>query len=325
MALSKIETTSLDIGQLGGRRNLVINGDHKVQQRGTTFSTSGSDRFTSDRWALNPIGASPCSASIQFDATLQKNTLKVTKQTSTGDIQIIHKIEGFKQFHNKQFTLSYYVRASTERDLYIGSGFSSASGFNTIDTTTVPATTQWQKFTRTFSSTDMSSYTENNSSWLRIEFRLSGSSGGSVAAGEWIEFTDVQLELGPTATEFEHRSFGEELALCHRFYVRMTDNTSQSSIAYGRGAGSGQNVVCAAPIPVPMRASPTVTSTGAYHASDGNSRTSFTPTSVVASGFNPYSSNLGLYFAAGTAICDDDRVTLVGGNGATTLEIEAEL
>ena len=139
------------------------------------------------------------------------------------------------------------------------------------------------------------------------------------------DITGVQLEVSEFPTVFEHRSFAEDLALCHRYYVRMTDDTSQSSIAYGRGAGSGQNVVAAAPIPVPLRASPTITSTGAYHASDSNSRTSFTPTSVVASGFNKFSNNLGLYFAAGTTICDDDRVTLVGGNGNTTLEISAEL
>jgi hypothetical protein len=218
MALSKVDPNFLNVSQVGGRRNLIINGDHQIQQRGTSFPTSGADQFASDRWALNPIGASPCSGSIQFDSTLQKNTLKVTKETSTGDIQIVNKIEGFKQFHNKQFTLSYYVRASTSRDLYIGSGFSSASGFTSIETTTVPATPSWQRFTRTFSSTDMSSYTENSSSWLRIEFRLSGTSGGSVAAGEWIEFTDVQIELGNTATPFEHRSYGEELSLCQRYF-----------------------------------------------------------------------------------------------------------
>lgn len=175
-----------------------------------------------------------------------------------------------------------------------------------------------------------SNYTStDNTSWAdyangRLAYGHAGNAVVTTANATW-EITGVQWEVGNSASPFEHRSYGEELLLCQRYYVRMTDNTSQSSIAYGRGAGGGNNVVAAAPIPVPLRASPTITSSGAYHASDSNSRTSFTPTSVVASGFNKYTSNLGLYFAAGTSICDDDRVTLVGGNGNTTLEISAEL
>jgi len=40
----------------------------------------------------------------------------------------------------------------------------------------------------------------------------------TMAAGEFVAFTGVQLELGSVATEFEHRSYGEELALCQRYY-----------------------------------------------------------------------------------------------------------
>jgi len=138
--------------------------------------------------------------------------------------------------------------------------------------------------------------------------------------------TGVQFEVGDIATPFEHRSYGDELLLCQRYYVQMCDSTSQSAIAYGRGAGGGQNVVSAAPIPVPLRASPTViTTSGAYHVSDHNSRVSATPTSITPSGFNPLSTNLGLYFAFGTTVCDDDRVALVGGNGAVSIGIDSEL
>ena len=288
-----------------GRRNLIINGDHQVQQRGTSFSTSGSDRFTSDRWALNPIGASPCSASIQFDSTLQKNTLKVTKETSTGDIQIVNKIEGFKQFHNKQFTLSYYVRASTSRDLYIGSGFMSTSEFTTIETTTVPATTQWQKFTRTFSSTDMSSYTEDGSSWLRLEFRLSGSSGGTVAAGEWIEFTDVQIELGSVATPFEHRSYGEELALCERYYQVHGFNGYVTTLQAYNSSGTYGAVLRIDN----MRTTPSVGATGLWRCGQPNS--TWTPASGgTFSGLSVIGYN-------GTAVVISGGPTVGGMSGLT--------
>ena len=202
-------------------RNLIINGAMQVAQRGTSFSTSGSDRFCLDRWALNPIGASPCSAQQLFDADLQMNTFRVTKQTSSGDTQIIYKIEGFKQFHNQPFTVSYWVKTNSARDVYLASGVGYSGGFLPIGDTTFSATTSWQRVSHTFSATDLSSYTQNNSSWLRLELRL-GDGITNVNASDYIEFTGVQLEVGDTTTPFEHRSYGDELARCQRYFERFS-------------------------------------------------------------------------------------------------------
>ena len=80
-----------------------------------------------------------------------------------------------------------------------------------------------------------------------------------------IYFTGVQLEVGSVATDFEHRSFAEELSLCQRYYYK------QASIFYGffgYGTNSGTNMMGNLIRPVEMRVQATVTmSAGSYWAS----------------------------------------------------------
>ena len=80
------------------------------------------------------------------------------------------------------------------------------------------------------------------------------------------EITGVQLEVGAQATPFEHRSFGEELALCQRYYYRMQNGSSSAYwVAPITAYGSSTNVALIF-LPVCMRDNPTLeTSTTASH------------------------------------------------------------
>ena len=71
------------------------------------------------------------------------------------------------------------------------------------------------------------------------------------------EITGVQLEVGSVATDFEHRSFGQELALCQRYYFNVKGDDDKH-VAIGFAAGTG---FCLFNFyfPVPMRAAPTYT------------------------------------------------------------------
>ena len=82
------------------------------------------------------------------------------------------------------------------------------------------------------------------------------------------EITGVQLEVGDVATDFEHRSFGDELARCQRYYQKSYDyGTAVGTASISAGAvmtsltGSGQNYASAGSVkfPVQMRATPTMT------------------------------------------------------------------
>ena len=72
-----------------------------------------------------------------------------------------------------------------------------------------------------------------------------------------IELTGIQLEVGDTATDFEHRSYGEDLAQCQRYHYVHVDGNTQT---IGIGAYSGTaTVYIHVPFPVTMRTTPTMT------------------------------------------------------------------
>lgn len=333
MALIKLNNRSSGDNAIHGRRNLIINGAMQCWQRGTSSTTHGFG--SADRW-FHYTTSTGFTFSQSTDAPEGFTYSLTTTGTPSGEYNITQGIElpaaneAGQLFNGQKITVSYYAKSSVAGDrvwnmLIFRTNSVSSSGQVVVDfdnTDNNLLSTSWQRFTKTYT---IGVDPANNCNQLAFAIRSRNNANTSSTPAGNISVTGVQIELGDKVTPFEHRSFGEELLLCQRYYVQMCDNTSQSSIAYGRGAGSGQNAVCAAPIPVPLRASPTVTTSGTYHVSDSNSRVSATPTSITPSGFNPLSTNLGLYFAFGTTVCDDDRVCLVGGNGAVTIGIDAEL
>ena len=77
--------------------------------------------------------------------------------------------------------------------------------------------------------------------------------------------TGVQLEVGSVATDFEHRSYGEELTLCHRYYERFTaDASAETLIAIGFNVNT-TTVFIVYPYKQLKRVVPSFTSSGASH------------------------------------------------------------
>jgi len=127
--------------------------------------------------------------------------------------------------------------------------------------------------------------------------------------------TGVQLEVGSTATEFEHRSYAEELARCQRYYIKTTDG----DVCAGRGA-SGTEVMASYATPVPLRANPSITHTGqwlAYQPSNNHTNSSSDPTLVgISSGYVTFMSK------GHTSIQDNKCISLMSNNGVTQFSAE---
>jgi len=94
-----------------------------------------------------------------------------------------------------------------------------------------------------------------------------GASGitGSITGGTntTIEFNTgtlslPQLEVGSTATSFDYRPFGTELALCQRYYVQFLGSNAYEQLCIGMSS-TNQNGYCVVPLPVTMRSTPTLT------------------------------------------------------------------
>jgi len=210
-----------------GFRNVIINGDFKVWQRGT--STTGY-AYSSDRWlayqaaAVNTISQQSTSLNgFPYCARVQRNS-GATNTGATYLVQAVESINGY-QFQGKTATLSFYARA--------GSNFSSAGSVLTanIETSTgtdqsyiaawaggvaIPSsktlTTSWQLFTVT-------GVVPATANQVAVAFTYTPT--GTAGAADYFEITGVQLEQNYQPTPFEQRPIGVELALCQRYFQLM--------------------------------------------------------------------------------------------------------
>jgi hypothetical protein len=104
-------------------------------------------------------------------------------------------------------------------------------------------------------------YSGTASAWAAATY-LSATGATSVVgtSGATFYITGVQLEKGSTATSFDYRPYGTELALCQRYFINLAGNATSNYTTFGWGQTNGTNtnnyIYC--PVPVTMRSTPTV-------------------------------------------------------------------
>jgi len=245
---------------LSGFRNVLINGDMRINQRVGPYTLSGN--YTLDRWYLGINTSHTISQSTSTPPAGFQNFMRVQRtngSTNTTVPQIAQSLETSASIplQGKVVTVSFYARAGANYSatsnafnwrIYGGTGtdqnvFSYTSQTIVVDQS-VTLTTSWQRFTYTTSA--LTSYNEYG---LFFFYATTGTAG----ANDYFDITGVQLEVGPQATPFEQRPIGIELALCQRYYWRNE--------IYGSGAtgGSGTVPIVTIAFKTKMRASPTIT------------------------------------------------------------------
>lgn len=263
---------SLGFGDIGlsqdtlfsGRKNVIINGDFDVWQRGTSGShaTAVWSYDSADRWNTYISTASTITLSQQAFALGQTDVPNEptyfarfnwlgTAQSETKEFG--QNIEGVRTFAGQNCTLSFYAKATTgvSGNVYLGQIFGSGGSPAVYKTQPITLTTSWQRYEFTFTLDSISGKTiGSTANYLQVNFQFTGTAGNN------FDIAQVQLEKGSQATAFEKRSYGEELALCQRYYQPLYTNT-----VYGQ-RGNGNNFIMYARHIVPMRATPTGDSTG---------------------------------------------------------------
>ena len=313
---------------VGGRKNIVMNGAFQVWQRGTSFTANG-DEFGADRWGIERDNQT-VTKEIASIGNIRCNSMKMLK-TGSGAITAYHSIEdgtgvsaGGSLFNGKTLTLSYYARASGSFDnngqawLYYNNNGSSVQ----VATCTDSLSTSWTKFTHTFTMpTNTQTYANVYSLTLSVIRALDGNVGNS----DWVEVAQVQLEESSTATDFEHRSYGEELALCQR-YCQVWAEAGDALCVAGKGQGSTA-IDFLWPLEVPLRASPTVSQTGsgwrAFRPTANLVESSATPTVTRFGGTHPF---LGLRSSSyPSSSFTNNYVTNIGPHGLSQFIFDSEL
>jgi len=257
-AMLRAETPQEQQALIGvGRRNLLINGDFQVSQRGdfTTASSANVSYFV-DRWYTDV--ASPVSVNRQHitgidipgTPSISKGVRLVATSSGTSYTGVRQKIENPTQYVGRTFTYSGWVRSNTPNARLTSYGNGSPN--QVIVSEPHSGSGEWEKLSVTFTL-----YSNMANGWFVSAF-LSTAGIGSVAqvTGDYIEVTQLQLELGKVATPFEHRSYGEELALCQRYCINIGGD-SYLGLAVGQ-VMSTTNTLFSFLFPQTMRAAPTI-------------------------------------------------------------------
>ena len=237
MALSQVGLERLNTAttnKIGERKNLVINGQFDIWQRGTDSGSNTTDGVLAcDRWMLASSGATKQVTRQSFALgqtdvpSNPKYFLRYAVTTGNNNAALRQRIEGVDRVQGT-VTLTFYAKGTnpgggafniTNRQDF-GTGGSSSSVVDT-GVADFTVTSSWAKKTFTFTPPSISGKTlgTNNNSYYELEIFRQPAADTSTAAYT-IDIANVQLEVGSVSTDFEDRSHAEELALCERYYQR---------------------------------------------------------------------------------------------------------
>ena len=302
--------------QIGGRRNIIINGAMQVAQRATSATGVGASTAypTLDRMKIVTSTSGRVTMSQSTDAPDGfANSLKLectTADTSiaSGEFFLIRQsFEGqdLQQFKKgtssaEKVTVSFYVKGNAnatyqvelqdnDNGRYAGQTFS--------------VTTSWNRVSLTFVGDTSGAFDDDNAESLRLNIWLHAGAtytGGTFTSNTWqttdnqrldditsffdstdrtIFITGWQMEVGSQATPFEHRSFGEELLLCQRYFYKI-EGTTGFKTTFINGAIDGTTAIGVQKHQVEMRSAPSYTQSGnvlVYAGGTGTTKSDLNP------------------------------------------------
>jgi len=276
-----------------GFKNRIINGAMVIDQRnaGASVTVTTDGQYTLDRWSASSSAASKFSVQqnagsvtppIGFKNYLGATSLSAYSVGSSDYFGIRQKVEGFNvadlgwgTANAKAITISFQVYSSLT-GTFGASLANSAQDRSYPFTYSIPVANTWTTISATIAGDTSGTWLSTNGIGVGIQFGLgvgatfSGTAGAWAAAnyisatgatsvvgtsGATFNVTGVQLEKGSTATSFDYRPYGTELALCQRYYYRI-----QAGVA-GQIFGSGyiattSSALITTQLPVQMRTSP---------------------------------------------------------------------
>ena len=255
MALTTVRPQGMGFNT--GRRNMVINGAMQVAQRGTDFNDVANGTYTVDRFKVGKNNTDDAVINVDQVTTSPdgfSNSLKISVGTAESalaadeNLLLQHLIEAQNLQHlqngssgAQSVTLSFWVRSDKTGTYTVAIRKPDNTDRNQSKEYTISAADTWEHKSLTFSGdTSGGGIANDNGAGFFCDWWLAGGSnftGGTMdtwantatqrlstnqvnlmdGTNEWY-ITGVQLELGDNASDFEHRSYGEELRLCQRYY-----------------------------------------------------------------------------------------------------------
>ena len=277
-------------------RNLLYNGAMQVAQRGTSVTGITTVSYnTADRWRSYPSGLGTWTQTVENDAPTGSGLRKSLKMLCTTadaspaaadfnfisqslegqDLQRIAKGTSSAQ----ELTASFWVKANVT-GTYVVELVDGDNNRICSKQYTISASATWEKKTITFPADTTGTFDNDNAGSMEFRFwlgagtdytsgtlqttwatltqanRAVGQTNLAANTNNYWQITGVQLEVGPVATPFEFKSYGQELRECQRYYQTFT----AFGVA-GYASGAGESIMGTLPYNGEMRANPTVTIT----------------------------------------------------------------
>ena len=269
-------------------RNLIINGAMQVAQRGTSFTSIAHNGYSLDRYIMQLSGLDG-NVDVEQSTTVPEgfaSSMKVSVDASNTTLDasdylaVQTRLEGQDLQHLKKgtsnaesITFSFWVRSSVA-STYTLQLKDNDNTRQIAATYTINSADTWEYKTITFAGDTTGAFDNDNALSLQVIFwidagttftsgtldtswatqtnanRVDDTTGWLISSTPTFYITGVQLEVGEQATPFEHRSFGDELRRCQRYYLIS-----------GASAGLSQSTTAvdfSIPFPQEMRADPTL-------------------------------------------------------------------
>ena len=249
------------------------------------------DRFKTT-FGNSAVGAANISQSTDAPTTLgftksHKTDVTTVNTTASGQqmIQITYRIEGqdlrssgWNHLSASSFlTLSFYFKTTKTGTSKLPIGLRTRHGTNYyyVQNVTVTDPTNWNRYTVTIPGNSNLQIDDANTAGMDINFSYyTGPDKDTSSEGSWgttnaystsdstnyfdntsndMFITGVQLEVGSVATDFEHRSFGQELLLCQRYYQRFTSPGTYTYLCVGNMDNDGDSTQMIMNFRIPFR------------------------------------------------------------------------
>ena len=229
----------------------TVNGYGTVDRFRSTID-GNDENATQAQHALTSSDTGPYEEGFRY--SLQMTNGNQTSGAGTGDkVTILYRMEaqdiaqsGWNYTSSSSYiTLSFWCKSSVSQNFYVRVTSHVGTSQNYVFETGSLTADTWTKITKTIPGNSNLQFDNNNSLGLDIEFTMFRGTGstGSLTLDAWgtynssirvpdmtstwyttndatWELTGVQLERGQVATPFEHRSYGEELARCQRYFQK---------------------------------------------------------------------------------------------------------
>ena len=241
-------------GGSGPNKNLIINGNFVVGQRGTSFSNVTSSQFCLDRFSVDVGGGGAfnvtqdTSAPEGFEKSLKLEVNTADSSIAAGDAyRVTQAVEGqniaqveLGASTAKPMALSFYVKSSVTGTYGVGLA-NNAETENFVAEYTISSANTWEKKTINIPARTSGTWLTTNGVGIGVRFDLGSGTNYNGTAGQWQTtsskvyrtsscvnliatgsatwfITGIQLEIGQNPTSFEHEPFQVTLEKCYRYF-----------------------------------------------------------------------------------------------------------